>query len=63
MQRKCVHGNLVELSQSMLGITPKGFNSIDLFIAPGEFIFTVINTEMSSNADVHKSIVAEPPSV
>ncbi len=60
VQRKCVFGNPVELSQAMFGVTPKGFNSIDVFRAPDELIVAVINLEMSINANVHKPIVAAP---
>ena len=44
----------------MLGVTPKRFNPVDVFRASDEFIVTVINPEMSINADVHKPIVAAP---
>ncbi len=50
----------VELSQSMLGITPKRLSPVDVFRTSDEFIVTVTHPEMSINADVHKPIVAAP---
>lgn len=57
-RRKRVLGNPVELSQSMLGVTPKGFNPVDMFRASDELIVDVINPEMSINANVHKPTLA-----
>ena len=47
----------------MLGVTPKGFNTVDVFGASDESIIAVINPEMYINVVVHKSIVAACASV
>ena len=61
-----VHGkgvlcNAKELSQSMLGTAPEGFDFIDVFLLPDKFIVAVVSPEISINPGIHKPIVAAPP--
>ena len=60
MQSKGMFCNPMELSQSVLGVAPKRFNSVDMFAASDEFIVAVINPEMPINANIYKPIVATP---
>ena len=45
----------VELYQAMLGIAPKGFNTVDMLCTTSELIVTVMHSEMLRKAHVNQS--------
>lgn len=51
----------VELYQPMLGIVPKGFNTVDILCTTSELIVTVMHSEMLRKAHVNRSLITAPP--
>ena len=46
MKKECLFWNSVELHQAPLGITPKGFDTVNVTAAVGKFIVTMPYTQM-----------------
>jgi len=48
------------LSQASLGVTPKGFNSVNMVGTSRKFIFTVMHSEMAFISDINETVVSFP---
>jgi hypothetical protein len=52
MKIEGVPRHTVELHQTTLGIAPEAFNTVDMRIASGKLILTVIDSKMFIKADI-----------
>ena len=43
-----------------LGIAPKGLDAVDMVVALGKFVLTVLNTKMLGITDINQAVVASP---
>src|SRR5947209_12913400 len=61
MQIESATRDPVELLKSALGITPEALNAIDVLCATRELVFTVIDSEVLTVANIYESVIAAPP--
>lgn len=50
----------IKLNQSSLGKTPEGLNPINVLVASGKFIMTMINVIMFIVPHIHQAIITTP---
>ncbi len=60
MQIERVFGHAVKLLQPAFGITPERLDAVNVMIAPGKLIGTVVHPEMLISANIHQSNVTAP---
>lgn len=60
VQQKVPGGDAVELDDAPLGEAPEGLDPIDMRFSIGEFVLTMIDSQVLGIADVDESVVATP---
>lgn len=60
VQQKVSGGDAVELDDAPLGEAPEGLDAIDVRFSVGEFVLTMIDSQVLGIADIDESMVATP---
>lgn len=60
MQIKSMRRDAVKLSQATFGERPKALNAVDVIVADGKLILSVIDPEVFAVTDINQPIVAAP---
>lgn len=60
MQEELLSADTLELGESVFGVAPEGFDSVDVVFFDGEFVVCVTYSEVLSESDINQPVVANP---
>ena len=60
VQRKGLHWDAFELSQTLFGIGPEGLDSVDMAVSPSKLVFSMMDSKVVGVSDVHQALIVSP---
>mgnify|MGYP007047510891 CR=1 FL=1 len=60
VQRKGLRWDAFELSQTQIGISPEGLDSVDMAVTSSKLVFSMMDSKVLGVSDVHQALIVSP---